>query len=37
MFFLGTLSIQCKIKRDQPAEPRRSTGRSRSTTWPTLP
>jgi len=36
MFFLGTLSIQRKIKRDRPAEPQRSTGRSRSTCWPPL-
>ena len=33
MFFLVSLSIQCKIRRDRPAEPRRSTGRSRSTCW----
>jgi len=30
------LSIQRKIKRDRPAEPQRSTGRSRSTCWPPL-
>jgi len=25
MFFLGILSIQCKIRRDQPSDTRRST------------
>ena len=34
--FLGILSIQCKIRRDQPTDTRRSTGRSRSTCWPPL-
>jgi len=27
MFFLGILSIQCKIRRDRPSDSRRSTGR----------
>jgi len=30
MFFLGIVSIQCKIKCDRPTEPRRST------CWPPL-
>jgi len=34
MFFLGILSIQCKIRRDRPTETWRSTGRWRSTCWP---
>jgi len=34
VFFSVILSIQCKIRRDRPAELRRSTGRSRSTCWP---
>ena len=36
VFFSGILSIQCKIRRDQPADTRRSTGRSRSICWPPL-
>jgi len=36
VFFLVILSIQCKIRRDRPAELWRSTGRSRSTGWPPL-
>jgi len=36
VFFLGILSIQCKIRRDRPTDTRRSTGRSRSTCWPPL-
>jgi len=35
-FFIGILSIQCKIRRDRPTDTRRSTGRSRSTCWPRL-
>jgi len=35
-FFIGILSIQCKIRRDRPTDIRRSTGRSRSTCWPRL-
>jgi len=27
MFFLGIVSIQCKIRRERPTETRRSTGR----------
>jgi len=27
MFFLGILSIQCKIRRDRPSDTRRSIGR----------
>jgi len=27
MFFLGILSIQCKVRRDQPSDTRRSIGR----------
>jgi len=27
VFFLGILSIQCKIRRDWPSDTRRSTGR----------
>ena len=34
VFFLVILSIQCKIRRDRPGEPRRSTGRS--TCWSPL-
>jgi len=36
VFFLVILSIQCKIRRDRPAELWRSTGRSRSTGWQPL-
>jgi len=36
MFFLDIMSIQCKIRRDRPAETQRSTGRSRLTCWPPL-
>jgi len=36
VFFLGNLSIQCKIRRDRPIETRWSTGLSRSTCWPPL-
>jgi len=36
VFFLVILLIQWKIRCDRPAEPRRSTGSSRSTCWPPL-
>jgi len=36
MFFLGILSVQCKIWRHRPTETRQSTGQSRSTCWPPL-
>ena len=36
MLFTGILSIQCKIRRDRPTDIWRSTGRSRSTCWPSL-
>jgi len=36
MFFLGILSIQCKIRRDRPTDTRRSTARSPSTCLPPL-
>jgi len=36
MFFLGILSIQCKIRSDRPTETRRSTGQSRSVCWQSL-